>query len=49
VVFVEAIPIGATGKMLKTRLREELKDYQAAFGCLNMPGLALPSKAIIAR
>ena len=28
VVFVEAIPIGATGKMLKTRLREELKDYQ---------------------
>ena len=28
VVFVEAIPIGATGKMLKTRLREELKDYK---------------------
>ena len=28
VVFVQAIPIGATGKMLKTRLREELKDYQ---------------------
>lgn len=28
VVFVDAIPIGATGKMLKTRLREELKDYQ---------------------
>ena len=27
VVFVEAIPIGATGKMLKTRLREMLKDY----------------------
>ena len=28
VVFVDAIPIGATGKMLKTRLRELLKDYQ---------------------
>ncbi|MGU3628752.1 3-(methylthio)propionyl-CoA ligase [Comamonas sp. C24C] len=28
VVFVDAIPIGATGKMLKTRLREELKDYK---------------------
>ncbi|MEF8686792.1 UNVERIFIED_CONTAM: 3-(methylthio)propionyl-CoA ligase [Comamonas sp. A-3] len=28
VVFVDAIPIGATGKMLKARLREELKDYQ---------------------
>ena len=28
VVFVEAIPIGATGKMLKTRLRDELKDYK---------------------
>ncbi|QXZ11204.1 fatty-acid--CoA ligase [Comamonas sp. Y33R10-2] len=28
VVFVQAIPIGATGKMLKTRLREELKDYK---------------------
>jgi acyl-CoA synthetase (AMP-forming)/AMP-acid ligase II len=27
VIFVEAIPIGATGKMLKTRLREMLKDY----------------------
>jgi 3-(methylthio)propionyl---CoA ligase len=27
VVFVEAIPIGATGKMLKTRLREMLHDY----------------------
>ncbi len=27
VVFVDAIPIGATGKMLKTRLRETLKDY----------------------
>ena len=28
VVFVEAIPLGATGKILKTRLREILKDYQ---------------------
>ncbi|HEX5286730.1 MAG TPA: long-chain fatty acid--CoA ligase, partial [Polaromonas sp.] len=28
VVFVEAIPMGATGKMLKTRLRELLKDYR---------------------
>lgn len=28
VVFVEAIPIGATGKMLKTKLRETLKDYK---------------------
>jgi fatty-acyl-CoA synthase len=28
VVFVDAIPIGATGKMLKTKLREQLKDYQ---------------------
>ena len=27
VLFVESIPIGATGKMLKTRLREQLKDY----------------------
>jgi fatty-acyl-CoA synthase len=27
VIFVDAIPIGATGKMLKTRLREQLKDY----------------------
>jgi len=27
VVFVDAIPLGATGKMLKTRLRETLKDY----------------------
>ncbi len=26
-VFVEAIPLGATGKMLKTKLREQLKDY----------------------
>ena len=28
VVFVDAIPMGATGKMLKTRLREMLKDYK---------------------
>jgi len=27
VVFMDAIPIGATGKMLKTRLREQLADY----------------------
>ena len=32
VVFVDAIPIGATGKMLKTKLREQLKDYK-------LPGL----------
>jgi len=28
VLFVEAIPIGATGKILKTKLREQLKDYK---------------------
>jgi 3-(methylthio)propionyl---CoA ligase len=28
VVFVEAIPLGATGKMLKTKLREMLRDYK---------------------
>ena len=28
VVFVDSIPIGATGKMLKTKLREQLKDYK---------------------
>jgi fatty-acyl-CoA synthase len=27
VVFVDAIPLGATGKMLKNRLREQFKDY----------------------
>ncbi len=32
VVFVPAIPLGATGKMLKTKLRETLADYQ-------LPGL----------
>ena len=26
-VFVDAIPLGATGKMLKTKLREQLSDY----------------------
>ena len=31
-VFVDAIPLGATGKMLKTKLREQLKDYK-------LPGL----------
>jgi acyl-CoA synthetase (AMP-forming)/AMP-acid ligase II len=34
-VFVEAIPLGATGKMLKTRLREMLKDYR-------LPGVLTP-------
>ncbi|MGA2550862.1 MAG: 3-(methylthio)propionyl-CoA ligase [Burkholderiaceae bacterium] len=28
VVFVDAIPLGATGKMLKAKLREQFKDYQ---------------------
>ena len=28
VVFVDAIPLGATGKMLKTRLREQLSGYR---------------------
>lgn len=28
VVFVDAIPLGATGKMLKTRLREQLQGYR---------------------
>jgi 3-(methylthio)propionyl---CoA ligase len=28
VVFVESIPLGATGKMLKTRLREMLRGYK---------------------
>ena len=28
VVFVDAIPHTATGKMLKTRLREDFKDYK---------------------
>jgi acyl-CoA synthetase (AMP-forming)/AMP-acid ligase II len=28
VQFVDAIPLGATGKILKTRLREQFKDYR---------------------
>ncbi len=28
VVFVESIPLGATGKMLKHRLREQFRDYR---------------------
>ena len=32
VVFVDSIPLGATGKMLKTKLREQLADYK-------LPGL----------
>jgi 3-(methylthio)propionyl---CoA ligase len=28
IVFVDGIPLGATGKMLKTKLREMLKDYK---------------------
>jgi 3-(methylthio)propionyl---CoA ligase len=32
VVFVDAIPLGATGKMQKMKLREQLKDYK-------LPGL----------
>ncbi|MBP7565968.1 MAG: fatty-acid--CoA ligase [Burkholderiaceae bacterium] len=28
VIFVDAIPLGATGKMLKTKLREQLRDYR---------------------
>ena len=28
VVFVEALPHTATGKILKTRLREHFKDYK---------------------
>ena len=28
VAFVDAIPLGATGKMLKTRLREQFRDYR---------------------
>jgi acyl-CoA synthetase (AMP-forming)/AMP-acid ligase II len=28
VVFVDAIPLGATGKMLKNKLREQFKDYK---------------------
>jgi acyl-CoA synthetase (AMP-forming)/AMP-acid ligase II len=28
VVFVDAIPLGATGKMLKTKLRDTFRDYK---------------------
>jgi len=28
VVFVPSIPLGATGKMMKVSLREQLKDYR---------------------
>ncbi|QHE88989.1 3-(methylthio)propionyl-CoA ligase [Hydrogenophaga sp. BPS33] len=35
VLFVETIPIGATGKMLKASIREQLKDYR-------IPGLQTP-------
>ena len=28
VVFLDGIPLGATGKMQKSRLRETLKDYK---------------------
>jgi fatty-acyl-CoA synthase len=28
IVFVDAIPLGATGKMLKAKLREQFKDYR---------------------
>jgi fatty-acyl-CoA synthase len=30
VAFVESIPLGATGKMLKARLREQFRDYRLA-------------------
>lgn len=30
VVFVDALPIGATGKVLKNRIREQFKDYRLA-------------------
>jgi len=32
VVFVESLPIGATGKILKNRLRQECKDHQLPAG-----------------
>jgi fatty-acyl-CoA synthase len=28
VVFVEALPVGGTGKIQKNKLREQFKDYQ---------------------
>jgi fatty-acyl-CoA synthase len=30
VVFVDAIPLGATGKMLKHKLREQFQDHLLA-------------------
>jgi acyl-CoA synthetase (AMP-forming)/AMP-acid ligase II len=36
VVFVDAIPLGGTGKMQKTKLREMLKDYK-------LPGPEVPN------
>ena len=30
VLFLETIPLGATGKMLKVKLREMLKEYKGA-------------------
>ncbi len=38
VVFVDAIPLGATGKMLKTKLREQLKDYRLPSLAVNALG-----------
>ncbi|HEU0202977.1 MAG TPA: AMP-binding protein, partial [Burkholderiaceae bacterium] len=32
VVFVDSIPLGATGKMLKTKLREQFADYKLPTG-----------------
>ena len=32
VVFVDAIPLGATGKMLKNRLREQYRDHTLPTG-----------------
>jgi len=32
VVFVDSIPLGATGKMLKTRLRQQFRDYRLPEG-----------------
>jgi 3-(methylthio)propionyl---CoA ligase len=32
VVFVDAIPLGATGKMLKTKLREQFRDHRLPTG-----------------
>jgi Acyl-CoA synthetases (AMP-forming)/AMP-acid ligases II len=30
VVFVDAVPLGATGKVLKNQLREQFQDYLLA-------------------